>query len=119
VKEQLRKDVDVAAKTKTSLQYGGVPRVLGMGLAPLAVVGIAELHSTQSKSAQLPIIMLLGPRKQATHHCRLLEATCSVVWAVYIGVFSYASCLTRAEQRRKHSLLVEWISVMGHIFLFP
>lgn len=43
VKEQLCKDMDVAAQIKSSLQYGGVPRVLGMCLAPLAVVGISGL----------------------------------------------------------------------------
>lgn len=50
VQEQLCKDMDAAAKIKTSLQYGGVPRVLGMGLASVAVVGIAGLYSVQSKS---------------------------------------------------------------------
>lgn len=42
--------MDAAAKIKTSLQYRGVPRVLGMGLASVAVVGIAGLYSVQSKS---------------------------------------------------------------------
>lgn len=50
MQEQLCKDMDAAAKIKTSLQYGGVPSVLGMGLASVAVVGIAGLYSVQSKS---------------------------------------------------------------------
>lgn len=60
--------------------------------------------------------MLLGPRKQAAHHCRLLEPTCcTVVWGVFTGVFSYASCLTRAEQRHKYSLLAEWIRYLSWV----
>lgn len=51
VREQLSEDTDVAAQVKSSLHYGGVPRVLGMCLAPLDVVGIAGLHRAYTKSA--------------------------------------------------------------------
>lgn len=64
VKEQLGKDTHVAAKIKTSLQRGGVSRVLGTGLASLAGVGLAGLYSTQRKSVQSPSTVLLGPGKQ-------------------------------------------------------
>lgn len=107
VKEQLGKDTHVAAKIKTSLQRGGVPRVLGTGLASLAGVGLAGLYSVQRKSAQSPSTSVAGS-KEATRHCRLLEAICcSVVWLS--GVFPYASSLARAERRRKRSLLAEWV----------
>lgn len=50
MREQLSKDTDVAAQIKSSLHYGGVPRVLGMCPTPLDVVGIAGLYRLYTKS---------------------------------------------------------------------
>lgn len=99
VEEQLCKYTDVAAEIKSSLQYGGVPGVLGMCLASLAVVGIAGVPSMYTKSVQSPIITLLSPRKQATHGCRLLEALAALLFELSVQVYFHMPDVSAGQNR--------------------